>query len=62
MILTTSIKDKIKKIRGELKEKNEYRKQVLSDIKQRYDDDPERLSKFQQSVYYLAKTNYSLSF
>jgi hypothetical protein len=49
------IKDKIKKIRGELKEKNEYRKNVLSDMKKLYEDDPERLSKFQQSVYYVLK-------
>jgi len=49
------IKDKIKKIRGELKEKNEYRKTVLSDMKQRVEDDPERLSKFQESVYYVLK-------
>jgi hypothetical protein len=49
------IKDRIKKIREELKSKNEYRKKTLSDIKERYDKDPERLSKFMESVYYVLK-------
>ena len=49
------IKNRIKKIREDLKSKNEYRKQVLSDIKERYDKDPQRLSKFLESVYYVLK-------
>ena len=53
------IKDRIKKIREELKSKNEYRKKVLGDIKERYDKDPARLSKFMESVYYVLK--YSCS-
>ena len=49
------IKGRIKKIREDLKSKNDYRKRVLSDIKERYDNDPQRLSKFLESAYYVLK-------
>lgn len=49
------IKDKIKEIKDELKSKSEYRKQVLTSIKERYERNPQKLIDFQNSVYFALK-------
>lgn len=52
---TKDIKDKIKEIKEQLKKKNAYRKQVMSDIKSRYEKNPQRLLDFQNGLYYVLK-------
>jgi hypothetical protein len=49
------IKDKVKEIRDEIKGKTEYKKGVLTEIKERYEKDPERMSKFVNGMYSVLK-------
>jgi hypothetical protein len=49
------IKDKVKEIREEMKGKTEYKKGVLNEIKERYEKDPERMSKFVNGMYSVLK-------
>jgi len=52
---TKHIKDTIKSIREEIKNKNLYRKEALKELKERIDANPEELSKFKDGMYYTLK-------
>ena len=49
------IKDKIKKIRTEMKNKNLYRKNTLQKMTDLHKKNPEKLKQFQESVYFMIK-------
>ena len=52
---TKHIKDTVKSIREEIKNKNLYRKEALKELKERVDANPEELSKFKDGMYYTLK-------
>ncbi len=52
---TKHIKDTIKAIREEIKNKNLYRKEALKEMKDRIDANPEELAKFKNGMYYTLK-------
>jgi hypothetical protein len=52
---TAQIKDDIKKIREEIKNKNLFKKDVLSKISERVSENPEELDEFKKSAYYMLK-------
>jgi hypothetical protein len=53
---TKHIKDTVKAIRGEIRNKNLYRKEALGEMTERLNENPEQLAKFKNSMYYTLKS------
>ena len=53
---TSHIKDTVKAIRQEIRNKNLYRKEALKEMSERLKENPEQLAKFKRGMYYTLKS------